>query len=250
MLSKVRPALEGLDTDGLQIEILPVAEAARFTLERARRGEDTISVTGNVLRDYLTDLFPILELGTSTKIALDRSADERRRAVRDRRRRLGAQARAAVPQGEPPALGLVGRVPHTRFTGQVSIWLPTLLVDRPELASNDAHLVPARPVSSRLIDEHETLVSSCPLSPHRPPPQACVQERSSHLLGAKHDPQRHVQRRVQRRSFRVISVSPSPSSHVVSARLPSHLSLVRPPTSHFACQTDTSNDVRWRPRSC
>ncbi|HYF26281.1 MAG TPA: NADP-dependent isocitrate dehydrogenase [Baekduia sp.] len=68
VLKKVRPALEALDTDGLQIEILPVAEAARFTLERARRGEDTISVTGNVLRDYLTDLFPILELGTSAKM--------------------------------------------------------------------------------------------------------------------------------------------------------------------------------------
>jgi isocitrate dehydrogenase len=68
LLTKVRPALDALDTDGLQIEILPVAEAARFTLERARRGEDTISVTGNVLRDYLTDLFPILELGTSAKM--------------------------------------------------------------------------------------------------------------------------------------------------------------------------------------
>jgi isocitrate dehydrogenase len=68
VLEKVRPALDALDTGGLQIEILPVAEAARFTLERARRGEDTISVTGNVLRDYLTDLFPILELGTSAKM--------------------------------------------------------------------------------------------------------------------------------------------------------------------------------------
>jgi isocitrate dehydrogenase len=68
LLKKVRPALEQLDTDGLQIEILPVAEATRFTLARARRGEDTISVTGNVLRDYLTDLFPILELGTSAKM--------------------------------------------------------------------------------------------------------------------------------------------------------------------------------------
>jgi isocitrate dehydrogenase len=68
LLKKVRPALEQLETDGLQIEILPVAEATRFTLERARRSEDTISVTGNVLRDYLTDLFPILELGTSAKM--------------------------------------------------------------------------------------------------------------------------------------------------------------------------------------
>jgi isocitrate dehydrogenase len=68
VLAKVRPALEQLDTDGLQIEAMDVAGAARFTLERARRGENTISVTGNVLRDYLTDLFPILELGTSAKM--------------------------------------------------------------------------------------------------------------------------------------------------------------------------------------
>jgi isocitrate dehydrogenase len=68
LLKKVRPALEKLDTEGLEIEILPVAEATRFTLERARAGQDTISVTGNVLRDYLTDLFPILELGTSAKM--------------------------------------------------------------------------------------------------------------------------------------------------------------------------------------
>jgi isocitrate dehydrogenase len=68
LLKKVRPALEQLDTHGLEIEILPVAEATRFTLARARAGQDTISVTGNVLRDYLTDLFPILELGTSAKM--------------------------------------------------------------------------------------------------------------------------------------------------------------------------------------
>ncbi len=68
LLAKVRPALEALDTDGLQIETMDVAAATRFTLERARAGQDTISVTGNVLRDYLTDLFPILELGTSAKM--------------------------------------------------------------------------------------------------------------------------------------------------------------------------------------
>jgi isocitrate dehydrogenase len=68
LLKKVRPALAELDTDGLQIEVMDVASAARFTLERARAGQDTISVTGNVLRDYLTDLFPILELGTSAKM--------------------------------------------------------------------------------------------------------------------------------------------------------------------------------------
>jgi isocitrate dehydrogenase len=68
ILKKVHAHLDDHDTDGLQLEILPVAEATRFTLERAKRGEDTISVTGNVLRDYLTDLFPILELGTSAKM--------------------------------------------------------------------------------------------------------------------------------------------------------------------------------------
>jgi isocitrate dehydrogenase len=68
LLKKVRAELAGLDTNGVQIEIMDVAAATRFTLERARAGQDTISVTGNVLRDYLTDLFPILELGTSAKM--------------------------------------------------------------------------------------------------------------------------------------------------------------------------------------
>jgi isocitrate dehydrogenase len=68
LLRKVAPALEDLDTEGVDIKILDVAEAARLTLQRARDGKDTISVTGNVLRDYLTDLFPILELGTSAKM--------------------------------------------------------------------------------------------------------------------------------------------------------------------------------------
>ncbi|MGA9857142.1 MAG: NADP-dependent isocitrate dehydrogenase [Solirubrobacteraceae bacterium] len=68
VLKKVRAELAKLDTDGLAIEIRDVADATRFTLERVRAGENTISVTGNVLRDYLTDLFPILELGTSAKM--------------------------------------------------------------------------------------------------------------------------------------------------------------------------------------
>jgi isocitrate dehydrogenase len=68
LIAKVGSALDRLDTDGLTIEILPVAEATRFTLERTKAGHDTLSVTGNVLRDYLTDLFPILELGTSAKM--------------------------------------------------------------------------------------------------------------------------------------------------------------------------------------
>src|SRR5207248_4505220 len=68
LLKKVHRALDELDTGGVRVEIMDVAEAARFTLDRARQGENTISVTGNVLRDYLTDLFPILELGTSAKM--------------------------------------------------------------------------------------------------------------------------------------------------------------------------------------
>ncbi len=68
LITKVNRYLADHDTDGLQIEIMNVAEATRFTLERTRNGEDTISATGNVLRDYLTDLFPILELGTSAKM--------------------------------------------------------------------------------------------------------------------------------------------------------------------------------------
>jgi isocitrate dehydrogenase len=68
VLRKVRATLEELDTGGLELEILDVTQAARRTLARARAGQDTISVTGNVLRDYLTDLFPILELGTSAKM--------------------------------------------------------------------------------------------------------------------------------------------------------------------------------------
>jgi isocitrate dehydrogenase len=68
VLKKLHAYLPEHDTDGLQIEVMPVREATRFTLERARAGEDTIAATGNVLRDYLTDLFPILELGTSAKM--------------------------------------------------------------------------------------------------------------------------------------------------------------------------------------
>ncbi|MEE1811158.1 NADP-dependent isocitrate dehydrogenase [Streptomyces sp. BE133] len=68
LIAKVRTYLADHDTDGLQIEIMSPVKATAFSLERIRRGEDTISVTGNVLRDYLTDLFPILELGTSAKM--------------------------------------------------------------------------------------------------------------------------------------------------------------------------------------
>ncbi|MEU2184041.1 NADP-dependent isocitrate dehydrogenase [Streptomyces thermolilacinus] len=68
LIEKVKAYLPEHDTDGLRIEIMSPVEATKFSLERIRRGENTISVTGNVLRDYLTDLFPILELGTSAKM--------------------------------------------------------------------------------------------------------------------------------------------------------------------------------------
>ena len=68
IIDVVRAELAEHDTSGLTLDILPIAKAARYTLERAKAGENTITATGNVLRDYLTDLFPILELGTSAKM--------------------------------------------------------------------------------------------------------------------------------------------------------------------------------------
>jgi len=68
LIKKVNAYLNDHDTNGLDLQILPPYEATKFTLERVKKGEDTVSVTGNVLRDYLTDLFPILELGTSAKM--------------------------------------------------------------------------------------------------------------------------------------------------------------------------------------
>ncbi len=68
LIKKVNRYLKDHDTSGLEIHIMAPTEATRFTLQRVKAGKDTISVTGNVLRDYLTDLFPILELGTSAKM--------------------------------------------------------------------------------------------------------------------------------------------------------------------------------------
>jgi len=68
LIKKVKTYLKDHDTEGLDIKIMPPVKAIRCTMERLIRGQDTISVTGNVLRDYLTDLFPILELGTSAKM--------------------------------------------------------------------------------------------------------------------------------------------------------------------------------------
>ena len=68
LIKKVKTYLPNHNTNGLDIRILSPEEATQFSLERIKEGKDTISVTGNVLRDYLTDLFPILELGTSAKM--------------------------------------------------------------------------------------------------------------------------------------------------------------------------------------
>jgi isocitrate dehydrogenase len=68
LIAKVETYLKDYDTSGLEIKIMAPFEATQYTLERVKAGEDSISVTGNVLRDYLTDLFPILELGTSAKM--------------------------------------------------------------------------------------------------------------------------------------------------------------------------------------
>jgi isocitrate dehydrogenase len=68
LIAKANEYLKDHDTDGLEVKILAPVDAMKYTLERVQAGQDTISVTGNVLRDYLTDLFPILELGTSAKM--------------------------------------------------------------------------------------------------------------------------------------------------------------------------------------
>ena len=68
LIIKVNEYLQDHDTDGLDLRIMSPAEATRYTLEEINQGKDVISVSGNVLRDYLTDLFPILELGTSAKM--------------------------------------------------------------------------------------------------------------------------------------------------------------------------------------
>jgi isocitrate dehydrogenase len=68
LIKKVNACLKEHDTDGLELPILSVYDAAKLSIERARAGENTISVTGNVLRDFNTDLYPIIELGTSAKM--------------------------------------------------------------------------------------------------------------------------------------------------------------------------------------
>lgn len=106
LIAKVKTYLADHDTDGLTIEILSPVKATAYSLERIRRGEDTISVTGNVLRDYLTDLFPILELGTSAKMLSVVPLMNGGGLFETGAAWLRPQARPAAGQGELPALGL------------------------------------------------------------------------------------------------------------------------------------------------
>ncbi len=113
LIAKVDAYLADHDTDGLTIETMAPTEAATYSIERARNGEDTISVTGNVLRDYLTDLFPILELGTSAKMLSVVPLLAGGGLFETGAGGLCAEARAAAGEGELPALGQPGRVPRS-----------------------------------------------------------------------------------------------------------------------------------------
>ena len=109
---KVKAYLKDHDTEGLHIQIMPQVWAMRYTLERVIRGQDTIAATGNILRDYLTDLFPILELGTSAKMLSIVPLMAGGGMYETGRGRFGAQACPPAGRGEPPALGFARRVPR------------------------------------------------------------------------------------------------------------------------------------------
>ena len=114
IIAKVEKYLKDHDTTGLDIRILPPVEAIKFSLERIRKGLDTISVTGNVLRDYLTDLFPIMELGTSAKML---SIVPLMGGGGLFETGAGGSAPKHVQQFQEeglPALGFAGRVPRPR----------------------------------------------------------------------------------------------------------------------------------------
>lgn len=105
LIEKVERYLAEHDTEGLDIRVLPPVEATKLSVERIRRGENTISVTGNVLRDYLTDLFPILELGTSAKMLSIVPLMAGGGLFETGAGWLRAEARAAARQGGLPPLG-------------------------------------------------------------------------------------------------------------------------------------------------
>ena len=101
---KVNTYLADYDTEGLDIQTMSQERAMRHSIERAMRGQDTIAATGNILRDYLTDLFPILELGTSAKM-LSIVPLMAGGGCRDGSGRFGTQACSPTRRGEPPAMG-------------------------------------------------------------------------------------------------------------------------------------------------
>ena len=108
LIKKVNAYLPKHDTTGLEIKIMAPAEACRFSITRMKEGKDTISCTGNVLRDYLTDLFPILEIGTSAKMLSIVPLLNGGGLFETGGGRLGAEARAAIPARGLFTLGLAG----------------------------------------------------------------------------------------------------------------------------------------------
>ncbi len=119
LIGKVKQYLALHNTQGLNIQIMSPEDATRHACQRAKDGLDTISVTGNVLRDYLTDLFPILELGTSAKMLSIVPLLAGGGLFETGAGGSAPEARATIPQGRSLALGFVGRVPGPRrFPGR------------------------------------------------------------------------------------------------------------------------------------
>ena len=131
LIEKVKRYLGDHDTAGLEIRILAPAAATEFSLARMKEGQDTISVTGNVLRDYLTDLFPILEVGTSAKMLSIVPLMNGGGTVRNRRGRVGAEACAAVTGGRITCAG-IRSASFWPWRSAWSIWPALSKIPRPE----------------------------------------------------------------------------------------------------------------------
>ena len=179
LIKKVNTYLKDHDTEGLDIQIMSQVRAMRYTMERLIRGLDTIAATGNILRDYLTDLFPILELGTSAKMLSIVPLMAGGGMYETGRGRFGAQARQAAGGGEPPALGFARRVPRTGAsawktwasrpaTSRPRSW-PRRWMPRPASCWTTTRTRRARPVNSTTVAASST--SPCTgrrNSPRRP----------------------------------------------------------------------------------
>jgi isocitrate dehydrogenase len=123
LIRKVERYLADHDTDGLEISVMPPAEATQYSIDRMRAGEDTISVTGNVLRDYLTDLFPIIELGTSAKMLAIVPLINGGGLFETGAGRISTETRAAVCSGRSPAIG-THWASFSLWRSPSSIWRP------------------------------------------------------------------------------------------------------------------------------